>query len=160
MKHFLLAVFLLGAVRSQALAQSDVYLCIDANGRKEYRNTGPVKGCKLVDLPRMITTPAPPSANKSAAGKTASAPNGFPKVDEGTQRSRDSESKQILQDELKQEQSKLAALKKEYNGGEVERHGDEVLASKYIDRVNKLKDDVARAEKNVDALKREISNRK
>ncbi|WP_329605325.1 DUF4124 domain-containing protein [Undibacterium fentianense] len=143
-------------------AQSDVYLCVDANGKKEYKNTGITKGCKLVELPYTNTVPAPPSAKKSAPApsRVSAIPSGFPKVDEGTQRARDSDRKQILLDELKLEEQKLDAVKKEYNGGDVERRADERQPSKYLERVNNLKNDLARTEKNIEALKREISNLK
>lgn len=152
-----------GFLHVPAYAQSDVYLCIDANGKKEYKNTGVTKGCKLVDLPQSKPIPAPASAanvGKKTVAKNASTPAGFPKVDESTQKTRDSDRKQILIDELKAEEQKLEALKKEYNGGEVERRPDEKMAAKYVERVNNLKSDIARAEKNVEALKREISNSK
>lgn len=161
---FTLAVGILAGVSSTPVyAQSDVYLCIDANGKKEYKNTGVTKGCKLVDLPQSRPIPAPAnasSATKKSVAKNASTPAGFPRVDESTQKSRDSESKQILSDELKAEEQKLEALRKEYNGGEVERRADEKMAAKYVERVNNLKSDIARAEKNIEALKREISNLK
>lgn len=149
-----------GFLHVPAYAQSDVYLCIDANGKKEYKNTGVTKGCKLVDLPQSKPILAPASAAKKPVAKNASTPAGFPKVDESTQKSRDSDRKQILSDELKAEEQKLEALKKEYNGGEVERRPDEKMAAKYVERVNNLKSDIARAEKNIEALKREISNSK
>ncbi len=146
-----------------AFAQSDVYLCIDANGKKEYKNTGITKGCKLVDLPQVNTMPAPASSKKataSSANKTTASPSNFPKIDDSTQKARDSDRKQILLDELKVEEQKLEAIKKEYNGGEVERRADERQPSKYVERVNNLKNDLARSEKNIEALKREISNLK
>ncbi len=168
MKHhlsiFALAVCALtGMAHAPAYAQSDVYLCIDANGKKEYKNTGVTKGCKLVDLPQSKPIPAPASsanAAKKPVAKNASTPAGFPKVDEGTQKSRDSDRKQILSDELKAEEQKLDVLKKEYNGGDVERRADEKMGVKYGERVNNLKSDIARAEKNIEALKREIGNLK
>jgi hypothetical protein len=157
MKQLLLTVGLGLMLVSAAYAQGDVYLCVDANGKKEYKNTGSTKGCKLVDLPRMNVTSAPA---KKVASKSASTPSDFPKVDEGAQRSRDSDRKQILADELKVEEKKLDALKKEYNNGEPERRPEERMAYKYVERVNNLKEDIARTEKNIDALKREINNLK
>lgn len=159
MKIFLPSLALMLAASTFAQAQSDVYLCIDANGKKEYKNTGVVKGCKLVDLPRSNSVPSPPSAKKNL-GKPASVPADFPKVDDSTQRARDSDRKQILMDELKVEEQKLANLKKEFNNGEVERRADERLAAQYVERVNNLKSDVERTGKNIEALKREISNLK
>lgn len=162
MKHYLTVFGLFAVVAVPAFAQGDVYLCIDANGKKEYKNTGSVKGCKLVELPHMNVVPAPAAVKKAVAPKVSSAstPSSFPKVDDATQRSRDSDRKQILIDELKTEEQKLASLKKEYNGGDVERRADERQPAQYVERVNNLKNDVARSEKNIEALKREISNLK
>lgn len=159
MKIFLPSLVLMLAASSLAQAQSDVYLCIDAHGKKEYKNTGVVKGCKLVDLPRSSPIPSPPSAKKYAA-KPASSPADFPKVDDSTQRSRDSDRKQILMDELKGEEQKLVNLKKDFNGGDVERRPEERQPAQYVERVNNLKNDLARTEKNIEALKREIGNLK
>lgn len=143
-----------------AYAQGDVYLCVDENGKKEYRNTGVTKGCKKIDLPGITVVPAPvlPAAKKgSGAG---SAPSNFPKVDDNTQKARDSDRKQILSDELKAEEEKLGNFKKEYNNGEPERLGTEKNYAKYQERTNLLKEDISRTEKNIEALKRELSNLK
>ena len=88
----------------------------------------------------------------------ATAPADFPKVDSSAQKARDNDRRQILVDELKAEEQKLAALKLEYNGGEPERQGNERNYAKYLERVAHMKDNIGRAEKNVEALKREIAN--
>lgn len=163
MKQYLIGLGLVFMCCAPVLAQSDVYLCVDANGKKEYKNTGITKGCKLVDLPHVNTISTPASTKKAtsnSASKPVATPSNFPKVDDSTQKARDSDRKQILTDELKVEEQKLAAIKKEYNGGEVERRADERQPSKYVERVNNLKNDLARTEKNIEALKREISNLK
>lgn len=159
-----IAGLLLTAVTGVATAQTDVYLCVDEHGKKEYKNTGITKGCKKVDLPGITTIPAPPKkagpVQAAAAKPAASAPSDFPKVDSGAQKTRDNDRKQILQDELKSEEQKLANLKQEYNNGEPERRGEERNYQKYLDRVAGMKEDIARTEKNIDALKREIANLK
>lgn len=142
-----------------AFAQSEVYLCVDSNGNREYKNTGATKGCKRVDLPGVTTVPA--STAKKTPPPTASAkPGDFPRVNDTVQKARDSDRKQILQDELRTEEQKLAAIRSEYNSGEPERRGDERNYAKYQERTAALKDDLARTEKNVDALKRELGNLK
>ena len=151
-----------------AYAQSEeVYLCINAQGQREYKNTGNVKGCKRVELLGLTTVPAPkapaarpatPSANAANAANAANSPSEFPKVEPSIQKARDSDRKKILQDELQGEETKLANLKQEYKGGEPERRGDERNAVKYFERVSKMAQDITTAEKNVEALKREISN--
>ncbi|MDE2429485.1 MAG: DUF4124 domain-containing protein [Burkholderiales bacterium] len=160
MNRLLIGLFFLLGVHHAVRAESDVYLCIDANGNKEYKNNGVVKGCKKVDLPGITVVPAPvlpPSAKK---GKSASSPSDFPKIDEGAQKARDADRKQILQDELKSEQQKLADLKKEYNNGEPERLGSEKNYAKYQERTTMMKDNISRTEKNIEALQREINNLK
>lgn len=156
-----LAILLLSSLAVSAYAQNDVYLCIDANGNREYKNTGPTNKCKKVDLPGVTTIPA---VKKSASPQTASAkttsPSDFPKVDNTIQKARDSDRRQILQDEMKTEEQKLADIKREYNNGEPERRGDERNYAKYQERTATLKDELARSEKNVEALKRELNNLK
>lgn len=158
LSSFLLIVF----STSYAYAQSDVYLCIDAKGKKEYRNTGTTKGCKLMDLPRINGVSAPAKTSKPATKNNAAAstPPNFPKVDADTQKSRDSDRKQILLDEQKAEELKLESLKKEYNNGTPVRRADEFQAYKYVERTTNLKADIERTQKNIEALQREISNLK
>ena len=165
MNRLLSGLVLFIGLQTLAYAQGEVYLCVDDNGKKEYKNTGAVKGCKKVELQGITVIPAPATPPASASGKKpqgkpASSPSDFPKVDEGTQKARDSDRKQILQEELKAEEQKLANQKKEYNNGEPERRGDERNFAKYQERTNLMKEDIARTEKNIEALKREIANAK
>lgn len=158
-----LAVLLASVCAAGAHAQSEVYLCVDERGNKEYKNTGGTKGCKRVELPGITTIEAPRPRAASASGSTpkpVATPAGFPKVDDSAQKARDNDRRQILADELKSEEQKLAALKKEYNNGEPERQGGERNYAKYQERVATMKQEVERTEKNVEALKREIANLK
>ena len=52
----------------------------------------------------------------------------------------------------------LAELRREFNGGEPERQGNEKNYAKYQARVAEMRDNIFRGEKNVEALKREIGN--
>ena len=56
------------------------------------------------------------------------------------------------------EETRLAELRKEYNNGEPERRGDERNYQKYLDRVQALKDDIARTEANLVSIRREIAS--
>jgi hypothetical protein len=156
-----LAVLLASVCAAGAHAQSSVYLCVDERGNKEYKNTGGTKGCKLVELPGITTIEAPKARPASAStSRPASTPSDFPKVDGNTQKARDNDRRQILADELKNEEQKLANLKKDFNNGEPERQGNERNYAKYQERVATMKQEVERSEKNVEALKREIANLK
>ena len=151
-------------VHLPALAQSEIFLCDDGHGSKEYKNTGATKGCKRIDLPGITTIPGLPrkaaAVVTTAAVRPASSPADFPRVDGVTQKARDNDRRQILLDEMHTEERKLSELKKEFNGGEPERRGDERNYAKYQDRVASMKDELGRTEKNIDALKREIGNLK
>jgi hypothetical protein len=143
-------------------AQNEVFLCVDeTTGKKEYKNTGAVKGCKKIDLPSLTMVPAPakkPPVVQAAASRPAAAPSDFPKIGSEAQKTRDNDRKQILLDELRSEEQKLANLKREFNNGEPERRGDERNYAKYQERVAGMKEDIGRTERNVDALRRELNN--
>jgi hypothetical protein len=166
MKAQLSALVLIASAIGYAHAQSDVFLCINDNGTKEYKNTGVTKGCKRVDLQGINMVPAPPSAAnakpmvQTLAARTPVSPPEFPKIDSGTQKARDNDRMQILLNEMKTEEKKLADLQREYNNGEPERHGNERNYAKYQERVAAMKEDINRTEKNIEALKREIGNLK
>ena len=160
MKRQLSLMFLFAVVAGYVHAQSDVFLCVDENGKKEYKNTGATKGCKRIDLPSLSMVPAPKKTTLQTVSKATSSPADFPKIDSGTQKARDTDRKQILMDEMRNEEQKLASLKKEFNDGEPERRGDERNYAKYQERAAAMKEDIGRAEKNIEALKREIANLK
>lgn len=147
-----------------ALAQSsDIYLCVDEQGNKSYQNVGSGKGCKRVDVGPVLSMPAPRlpagrSAVQPAVEERASvSPASFPRVDRDTQRTRDSDRRRILEDELKAEEDRLARLRTEFNNGEPERRGDERNFALYQERIQRLREDIARVETNVGALRREIA---
>jgi hypothetical protein len=163
MKARLSVLIFLSALSTAIYAQSEVYLCTNEQGLKEYKNTGITKGCKRMDLQGVTMIPSP---YKKAVVQTAAAKPGvatppeFPRIDSTTQKSRDNDRLQILLEEMKTEEKKLAELKKEYNNGEPERQGNERNYAKYQERVASMKEDMSRTEKNIEALKREIGNLK
>ena len=79
-------------------------------------------------------------------------------MDDGTQKSRDTDRRRILEGELALEQSALEQAKKELATQETTRNGDERNYQKVIDRVQKYKDTVALHARNVEAIQKEISN--
>lgn len=161
---FNISILLLALAATPPLASAQIYLCTDAAGRKELTDTAK-PGCKLLDVPG-ATIPAPPrrSAGNGSGGREGAArpysapPPAYPSVDSAEQRARDADRRGILEEELRSEQQKLAELRREFNNGEPERRGDERNYAKYQERVAALRDGISRAEKNVEALKREIAN--
>lgn len=138
-------------------ANGGVFRCTDRDGNTTYSNVGDVKGCKPVETDALNTVPFPKA---SAAAPKAGAAGTPPKADAAALRSRDTDRRRILQEELASEEKKLAELRKEYNNGEPERKGDEKNYQKYLDRTDKLKADVTRSESNIESLKRELANLK
>jgi hypothetical protein len=160
---FLLGVSCTTAIPAGALAQSDIYVCVDEQGRKTYQNVGAPKGCKKVDVQPILTVPAPklpvrPNGSPSANEARAATPANFPRVDGETQRSRDNDRRRILEEELRIEQDKLDRLRAEFNNGEPERRGDETRNfARYQERVQRLQEEIRRSENNVASLQRELA---
>ncbi len=150
--------------QAPAAAASQVYRCpgppvlyTDAISPQEARD----RGCRTIEGAPITVIQAPrprTAATGSGGGSGASAPRpADSKVDPGAQRQRDSEARRILQEELKKEEERLAALQKDYNNGEPERRGDERNYQRYIDRVAEMKAAITRKEADIAALKREIA---
>ena len=141
---------------AHAGADTIIFKCVDDSGRVEFTDS-PKRGCKVLDLPGTIPAPAHRPAGARPAAP-ASSPVDFPKVNGAQQKARDDDRREILNDELRSEEKKLADLRREFNGGEPERQGNERNYAKYQERVAQMKDDIGRAEKNIEALRREIAN--
>jgi chromosome segregation ATPase len=144
-------------IASPALAQG-VYLCTQPNGTREYRNTGDTRGCRKLELEAISTIPS--TSSSSSQAKLDASGSAFPKIDSQVQKRRDQDRMQILLDEVRTEEGKLAELKKEFQNGEPERQGGERNYAKYQERVAMMKEEMQRAEKNIEALRREISQLK
>ena len=179
----LLSMALLSCVLAGGPAQAQIYKCEGPDGVVEYSNSPAAaqgnRKCSVVQLNPITTIPAPrlPARAAPAAGDSAAAPapapgasapgaanaarpagaEGFPRVDTATQRVRDNDRRAILEDELKKEEGKLVDLRKEYNDGEPERLGSERNYQRYLDRVQRLKDDIGRSEANIASIKRELA---
>jgi hypothetical protein len=144
-------------------ARADIYLCVDASGRRELTDMNR-PGCKQIEASGAIPAPAshPAPAATPRAARPAPAPTvtpaSFPRVDTAQQRVRDNDRREILNEELRNEERKLRELRREFNNGEPERQGNERNYAKYQERVAHMRDSIVRSEKNIEALRREISN--
>lgn len=157
-RYCALALAMLGGVLGAPLAQAQsVFLCIDRDGRKELTDSYK-PGCKSLDLPGNIAAPATPRRAAARPAAPATAPADFPKVNSAEQRARDADRRAILLDELRAEQARLAELQAEYKGGQPDRLGNERNYAKYQARVAQLADAIARSERNIAALNRELTS--
>jgi len=155
------APWLTGAALAQGGA---VYRCpgppvlyTDALSADEARE----RGCRTIEgAPISIVQSPKPRPAAAASGSAPAASSARPaetKVDPAAQRQRDADARRILEAELKREEDKLAALKRDYNNGEPERRGDERNFQNYLDRVSQMKAVITRTESDIAAIKREIA---
>jgi len=125
----------------------------------DYRNTISAReadklGCRKVEgAPVTVIQSTRPRAAAAAATPASAA---AVRVDPVAQRQRDTDARRILETELKAEESKLAAMEKEFNGGQPERLGDEKNYQKYLDRVAEMRSAIERKQIDIAALRREI----
>jgi hypothetical protein len=126
----------------------------------DYRNTitpreAEKMGCRKVEGAPVTVIQSTRPRSGTAATTTATTASGV-KVDPVAQRQRDSDARRILENELKSEEGKLAAMEKEFNGGQPERLGDEKNYQKYLDRVAEMRSAIERKQIDIAALRREI----
>jgi hypothetical protein len=147
---WMLVALVAGVAVLPSQGQAEIYRC-----GNEYTNNKPdarAKGCKLIEGGN-VTVVQGASVPKASAAKSGTAP----RVDASEQKARDSDRRQILQDELKKALARQDELQKEYNNGEPEKQGGEARNhQKYLDRVAELKASLARNENDINGIRREI----
>ncbi len=173
-KQITLLSILLSALMLPIMVQAAIYKTVDAEGHVTYSNVK-IKGAKKLELEPADTN----FGNDSHGGKRASqtrtaTPEGFPKVDSGTQNQRDSKRKEILQGELDAEKKALEDAKKAYAEGESnpevfktpvvtgpngKKSGGNTLRNvpKFDEKMKALQDDVDAHQRNIDLLEKEIN---
>jgi hypothetical protein len=98
-----------------------------------------------------------PGGQSTAPVRVATAPQAGSRIDGTEQRARDSDSRAILETELRKAEAKQAELLKEYNNGEPGKIGGEAQNNqKYIDRVAEMKANIARNDSDIAGIKREL----
>ncbi len=126
--------FVIAILGMAALAShAEIYKSVDADGHVTYSNI-PTKGAKRLNIEPLTTVPRPTQDFK---------------VDDRTQKRRDETRYKILREELDAEQGRLEQSRKAIAAG----GGDEATVQRY-------RSDVILHEKNIEALKKEISNLK
>jgi len=128
---------------------TEIYKCYDENGRPLYtsdkRDTRGKK-CELVSR-EINVVPAPPSRKA-----------GFPKESATDRANAKGRQREILEKELTSEQQLLAKAQKDLADQEAIRTGDERNYARVLERLQPYKDSVETHQKNIEALKRELSN--
>ena len=141
---------------SPAWAQDRIYRC-----GNEYTNTvteAQAKSCKLVSGGNVtIVQAARPNPNAGVKVASSSSNQAGQRVDAAEQRAKDSDTRLILESELKKAEVRQTELAKEYNSGEPEKLGPETRNyQKYLDRVAELKANIGRNESDIAGIRREL----
>jgi hypothetical protein len=147
-RFFTLLGFVLSAVpalaQAQALQEITIWSCRDKDGRTHVTNLREDtrgKDCRVVQQTRVQVMPAPAQSSNSRAPSSAH-----------------TRQREILERELEQEQTLLAQARKELEDQESVRYGDERNYAKVLERLQKYKDAVELHNKNVESLRRELTN--
>lgn len=166
MKHTLsLALFpLLLAMAGSAVQAQQVFRCAGVGGgAPEYINNAKdaqARNCKVVSGGNVTVVQGTPVPRAQAA-RSATSPvvSSSPRPSSSPEQSaRDSDSRLILDSELKKSEAHLADLQKEYNNGEPEKQGIEGRNyQRYLDRVNELKNSISRTQSDIAGIKREMA---
>lgn len=112
----------------------------------------PSKGAKKLGLDKLGSTSSTTHEHASHTSRTmqdSASPLDFPKVDRGTQKSRDTTRRKILADELATEEKLLSEARANLKQGDASLSGE---------KLHELQAEVTLHEKNVSALKTELSN--
>ena len=158
--------FLLLCICHIGWAQAEIYKSVDSEGHVTY-SSSPTKGSKKLDLEPLPASSPPERVERAERTRNNTSSYGFPKVDNGMQKSRDGTRRKILEDELSAEENMLAEARQNLKDGaenpetSVGKDGRAYRnTAKYDEKIKFLQEQVSLHEKNVGALKTELSNLK
>ena len=118
--------------------------------------------CKKVENAAVTVIQSSPGAASSAASAPPARPvpaamEPISAADSAALRARASNARRDLEGRLKSEESSLARLEQEFNGGDPERRIDEFDFQKYLDRVARMRSEITRKQIDIAELRREIN---
>ena len=136
-------------------AVADIYKCVDDRGRPLYTSEKrDTVGKKCETVAREVNVAPAQAATKPGA----KSPAGFPKESASDRVASRAKQRDTIAKELNQEESMLADARKKLAEQEAIRSGNESNYAKVLERLKPYQDTVEVHEKNVEALKRELTN--
>ena len=155
LRPLILVTFATAALTARAQV-TEIYKCVDANGNRLYtsdkRETSGRK-CELVSREINVVP-----AQKQPPVAAPASPSSFPRETPQARASAKERQRDILEKELSSEQQLLDQARKELAEQESTRGGDEKNYARVLERLQPFKDSVDLHQKNIEALKRELSN--
>src|ERR671937_3258361 len=146
----------------QQPASTEIFKCKGADGHWTYTNDrreAEKMKCEVVTR-QVNVAPAPPLPQQRpspSAGRTAR-PGEFPKESASERAAARERQREILEQELTNEQAALAKAKQDLAAQEGVRSGNERNYARVEERLQPYKDTVETHEKNIEALRRELNN--
>ena len=140
-----------GCVSKPMPVQETLYRCSTESGAFSYFNVPGVSG--------EFRGSASGSSSGNRNASSTPSPAGFPKVDAATQKGRDDMRRKVLADELAAEEKLLSEARATYaSGAPIPLPEEQASAGKYRERIARLRQSVQLHERNIEALKKELSN--
>lgn len=136
-------------------ARADMYRCEVPGKTSPLYTNDPrdTRGKKCTVVSKEINVvPAPRKSDARPA------PRSFPKESSGDRASAKERQRQILEKELAREEGLLKKAQQDLEAQQAVRYGNERNYARVLDRLQPYKDNVDLHQKNVEALKRELSN--
>ncbi len=141
-----LSCLLLAVLTSYAcLAFSGVYKHVDEHGNVTYSNVR-ANDAKKVDLPPIVVVPPVDSVDIDA------------RIKQRRENTKNREQREAVEGKMHEESTRLDELRKEYKGGTPDRLGSERNYQRYLDRVERLKNEINIREENLNTLRDEQRN--
>jgi len=162
--YALRALILVAFVTPASAQVTEIYKCVEANGRPLYtsdKRETVGKKCELVSREvNVVSTPPPAKPPAAAPGSPAqkASPGNFPKETPSQKANARDRQREILQKELATEQQLLDKARKDLAAQEAVRTGDERNYAKTLERLQPFRDSVETHQKNIEALRRELAN--
>ena len=135
--------FLFSLAFISCLTQAGVYKHIDEQGKVTYSNL-PSNNAKKIDLPPIVVVP----------------PVNSGEIEDRIAKRRESirleEQREQLQSKIAEEEKRLNEVKDEYKDGVPDRLGSERNYQRYLNRVDRLKEEINGRENNLNLLRNEL----
>ena len=139
---------------------TEIFKCRGPDGHWTYTNDrreGEKMKCEVVTR-QVNVAPAPPPPARPSPSAGRGRPADFPKETASERSNARERQREILEQELTTEQAALAKAKQDLAAQEAVRSGDERNYARVEERLQPYKDTVETHEKNVEALRRELTN--
>jgi hypothetical protein len=130
--------------------RTEIFKCVDASGRASYTNDKHETAGKQCEVVTTQINVAPPPKPPGARA--------FPRESTSDRRVAASRQREILEKELAAEEQDLAKARQALAEQEAVRSGDERNYARVLERLQPYKDRIETHEKNIEALKRELSS--